>query len=46
MKFHLKIKLKIMKKLEFSTDINASKEKVWDALWKDENYEEWTKSFA
>ena len=35
-----------MKKLEFSTDINASKEIVWDALWKAENYAEWTKAFA
>ncbi len=35
-----------MKKLEFSTEINASKEKVWEALWKAENYAEWTKAFA
>lgn len=35
-----------MKKLEFSTDIKARKEKVWEALWKDENYAEWTKDFA
>lgn len=31
-----------MKKLVFSTQINASKEKVWFSLWDDENYENWT----
>lgn len=35
-----------MKKLEFSIEINATKEKVWEALWKAENYAEWTKIFA
>ena len=35
-----------MKKLEFSIEINASKEKVWEALWKAENYAEWTKVFC
>ena len=34
-----------MKKLEFSVDINASKEKVWDVLWSDQNYRNWTASF-
>lgn len=35
-----------MKKLEFTTEINASRQKVWEALWKAENYAEWTKGFA
>ena len=30
-----------MKKLEFSIEISATKEKVWEALWKDENYRNW-----
>ncbi len=34
-----------MKKLEFSIPINASKEKVWEALWKDENYRSWCAVF-
>lgn len=34
-----------MKKLEFSIDINAPKEKVWEALWKDENYRKWCAVF-
>lgn len=35
-----------MKKLEFSIEIFANKEKVWEALWKAENYAEWTKAFS
>lgn len=35
-----------MKKLEFSININAPKEKVWEALWKDENYRKWTAVFS
>ncbi len=35
-----------MKKLEFSIEINSPKEKVWDALWKDENYSQWTSVFS
>ena len=34
-----------MKILEFSIEINASKEKVWDVLWSDQNYRDWTASF-
>lgn len=34
-----------MKALHFSTSINAPKEKVWDALWQDENYRRWTAIF-
>lgn len=35
-----------MKKLKFSTNINAPKEKVWNALWNDSSYREWTSAFA
>lgn len=35
-----------MKKLNFSIIINASPEKVWDILWKDETYRKWTSAFA
>lgn len=35
-----------MKKLEFKTDINAPKEKVWDILWTDRTYREWTSVFS
>ena len=34
-----------MKKLEFSIEISATKEKVWEAVWKDENYRNWTSVF-
>ena len=34
-----------MKKLEFSIEISATKEKVWEALWKDENYRNWAAIF-
>lgn len=35
-----------MKKLEFTVNINAPKEKVWEALWKDPNYQKWTSVFS
>jgi uncharacterized protein YndB with AHSA1/START domain len=35
-----------LKKINFSTNINATKEKVWNALWDDENYKAWTAAFA
>ena len=35
-----------MKKLHFSTIINASKEKVWDTMLGKETYNAWTKVFA
>lgn len=35
-----------MQKLNFSTSINASKEKVWDVLWEDATYRKWTSAFA
>ena len=34
-----------MKKLEFTIEIDAPKEKVWEALWKDENYRNWCSVF-
>ena len=34
-----------MKKLQFTIEINASKENVWDALWIDQNYRNWTSVF-
>ena len=35
-----------MEKLEFSIDINAPKEKVWDVLWNDATYPQWTAVFC
>lgn len=35
-----------MKQLEFSIEINASKEKVWFTLWDDDTYREWTTAFC
>lgn len=35
-----------MKKLELSVKINASKEKVWQTLWNDATYRQWTSVFA
>lgn len=30
-----------MKEMEFSTEINATKERVWDTLWQDETFRQW-----
>jgi hypothetical protein len=35
-----------MVRKEFKTTINAPREKVWEALWQDESYQEWTSVFA
>jgi hypothetical protein len=35
-----------MTKQEFKTTINAPKEKVWDILWSDATYPQWTSVFA
>jgi hypothetical protein len=35
-----------MEKLNFSTNINAPKEKVWQTLWEDSTYRKWTAPFA
>ena len=35
-----------MKTLNFSVEIDAPKEKVWDKLWSDASYRQWTAAFA
>lgn len=35
-----------MKKKHFNIEINASKEKVWDTLWNDTTYRQWTAVFG
>ena len=35
-----------MEKKEFKIVINASREKVWDSLWSDAGYREWTTAFG
>lgn len=35
-----------MERKEFKININASREKVWDILWEDATYREWTSAFA
>ncbi len=35
-----------MEKHEFKTTINASRDKVWDILWNEDNYRQWTSVFA
>ena len=35
-----------MQKHEFKTSINAAPEKVWDVLWDDASYRQWTSVFA
>jgi len=32
--------------MEFSINIEAPKEKVWNTLWNDQTYREWTSAFA
>lgn len=34
-----------MQKIEFSISIQATPSKVWEALWQDANYREWTNVF-
>lgn len=34
-----------MKTITFTIDINAPIDKVWDAIWNDDNYREWTTHF-
>ncbi len=31
-----------MKEMQFSVEIHATKERVWDTLWQDETFREWT----
>ena len=35
-----------MKNIKFSIKINAPKEKVWETLWNDSTYRQWTSVFA
>lgn len=35
-----------MERLNFTIDIEASREKVWQTLWNDETYRQWTKAFC
>jgi hypothetical protein len=35
-----------MEKINFSTSIHASREKVWDVLWNDDSYGKWTSAFC
>lgn len=35
-----------MEKINFSTSINAPKEKVWEILWDDDTYRKWTSVFT
>jgi uncharacterized protein YndB with AHSA1/START domain len=35
-----------MEKINFSTSINAPREKVWKVLWDDISYRNWTSAFA
>ncbi len=35
-----------MEKLHFSSTINAPIQKVWDILWADETYRQWTAAFS
>jgi uncharacterized protein YndB with AHSA1/START domain len=39
-------KTNYMEKMNFSISVNAPKEKVWNALWEDASYREWTSAFA
>jgi hypothetical protein len=36
----------MMKKLTFTISIEASREKVWDILWDDKTYRQWTSAFT
>ena len=35
-----------MEKMNFSIDINAPKQKVWEVLWGDTTYRKWTSAFS
>lgn len=35
-----------MKRLEFTIEINASKEKIWQSLWEDASYRNWVSVFC
>ena len=35
-----------MEKIQFDIEIHAPKEKVWEVLWNDETYRQWTSAFC
>ena len=35
-----------MKTLTYKIEIQAGKEKIWESLWKKDNYTKWTKPFS
>jgi len=35
-----------VQKLNFTIDIQANKERVWETLWNEETYPQWTKAFC
>lgn len=35
-----------MKRIKFTSHIQASREKVWDVLWNDATYRQWTSAFC
>ncbi len=35
-----------METLEFSIDVAAPRERVWEVLWDDETFRDWTSAFA
>ena len=39
-------KLRTMKNLTFEIEINAPADKVWNAMWEEENYKKWTAAFC
>ena len=39
-------KLRTMKKLTFEIEINAPADKVWNAMWEEENYKKWTSAYC
>jgi len=35
-----------MKQLHFSIDIDSPRERVWEVLWEDATYRDWTSGFS
>ena len=35
-----------MKRKEYKTVVNAPRERVWQVLWGEKSYQEWTSAFA
>lgn len=40
------VQIKIMRKLHYEIEINASPELVWNAMWEESNYLKWTQVFS